>query len=425
MKQEDWIKDLQERMADHREPVKDDLWAGIEQALDQRRVVEKTTFMMTWRRYVAAAAVVMALLGGAGYVLFLQQEPQSTRTTRTIYRQQMARQAAPARQEPVATAADKPIQQLVANVKKVLVGGSGDSEHGQKQLAMLQKDVVHDVSASLNGATQNHKQAATQDKEQSSTDTHQPSNEQQHRKTAQSTTQPMAVPEPAVRVYTPSRSRQQAVSMNVYAVNSLGSYSAVNGLFPSAVMAKGFYMNTASSELLYAAAPSPMVAQTHEETQHHKPVSLGLSAGYAISDRWTLTSGVVYTKLSSDFIQVLGDSRLTRQQTLHYVGVPLNVSYTVWGNDKLKTYVVAGGQVDFNVDAKTVKEHVEYDTPKDKVQFSAQAGLGLQYNFMPQLGAYVEPGVKYYIDNKSETKNFFKDKPLNMNLEVGVRWNLK
>ena len=79
MKKDDWIKDIQRRMTDHQEPVKDDLWAGIEQALDQQKVVGKPAVVMRWRRYVAAAAIVLALMGGAGYVLFNHQEQMGKR----------------------------------------------------------------------------------------------------------------------------------------------------------------------------------------------------------------------------------------------------------------------------------------------------------------------------------------------------------
>ena len=122
---------------------------------------------------------------------------------------------------------------------------------------------------------------------------------------------------------------------------------------------------------------------------------------------------------------MLSEHRLTRRQTLHYVGIPVNVNYMIWGNQNLRTYVTAGGQADVNVSANTEKEGVDYDTKKDKVQFSTQAALGVQYNITPQLGAYIEPGMKYYIDNGSETQNFFKDKQLNFNVQVGVRWNIK
>ena len=83
MKKDDWIKDIQRRMADHQEPVKDDLWVGIEQALNQQKVVGKPTVVMRWRRYVAAAAIVLALMGGAGYVLFNHQEQMGKEVART------------------------------------------------------------------------------------------------------------------------------------------------------------------------------------------------------------------------------------------------------------------------------------------------------------------------------------------------------
>ena len=91
----------------------------------------------------------------------------------------------------------------------------------------------------------------------------------------------------------------------------------------------------------------------------------------------------------------------------------------------MSTYVAAGGEVDFNVAVKTVKEQIDYDTEKDRPQYAAQLAVGLQYNLTPLVGAYVEPGVKYYIDNGSDTQNFFKNKPMNFNLQLGVRFQIK
>jgi len=38
---------------------------------------------------------------------------------------------------------------------------------------------------------------------------------------------------------------------------------------------------------------------------------------------------------------------------------------------------------------------------------------------------YAEPGLSYYINNGSQTKNFYKDKPWNFNINVGLRFTLK
>ena len=61
---------------------------------------------------------------------------------------------------------------------------------------------------------------------------------------------------------------------------------------------------------------------------------------------------------------------------------------------------------------------------RDRMQWSTQVAAGLQYDVVPQVGIYVEPGVKYYFDNGSQIENAFKDKKWNFNIQVGFRWNI-
>ena len=65
MKKEEWIEQLQNRMADHQESVPEGLWENIESALPQAE--PQKARVATWRRWAAAAAVAGLLLGGAGY----------------------------------------------------------------------------------------------------------------------------------------------------------------------------------------------------------------------------------------------------------------------------------------------------------------------------------------------------------------------
>jgi hypothetical protein len=62
---------------------------------------------------------------------------------------------------------------------------------------------------------------------------------------------------------------------------------------------------------------------------------------------------------------------------------------------------------------------------KDRVQWSAGASVGVQYDVFPQVGIYAEPGVKYYFDNRSRVRNVFKETPLNFSVQVGLRINVK
>ncbi len=425
MKKDDWIKDIQRRMADHQEPVKDDLWAGIEQALDQQKVVGKPAVVMRWRRYVAVAAIVLALMGGAGYVLFNHQEQMGKEVARAETEQQPAGLQPSTQQMEPMVIAEQAHESVASHVKKALSAVRQGADSEQPLMAVVQEKVVEPSDRPqdlMNKDLEQGGQPETSSAEATGKLAEQPQPSAVRKNEVARSSQTFL---PAERQRIHASRHGAKVTMNLYAANSVGAYSGRNGLATPIGMVANCYLAKAAPELFNAEAASPMAIQSHEETVHYQPVSLGLTAGYALNQRWTLTSGLVYTKLSSDFIQVFDDSRLTRRQTLHYVGIPLNVNFIVWGNKKLKTYVTAGGQADFNVDAKTVKEGIKHDMPKDKLQLSTQAALGLQYDFTPHLGAYFEPGVKYYIDNKSEMQNFFKDKPLNVHLQVGLRWNIQ
>ena len=163
----------------------------------------------------------------------------------------------------------------------------------------------------------------------------------------------------------------------------------------------------------------------YKEVKHHaQPLSVGVSVGYALTGRLSVVSGVVYTRAVTDFIKSTGDDGIVETQKLHYVGVPLALKYRVWGTRLIHTYATAGGEADFNVAARTTAGGVSVDRDRDRAQFSVNAAAGVQVNVVPQVGVYVEPGVKYYFDNKSQVETIFKDKPWAFSLSVGLRVEL-
>lgn len=180
--------------------------------------------------------------------------------------------------------------------------------------------------------------------------------------------------------------------------------------------------NSSTDNNGYRPVGNAALLSRYNETKHHaQPVSYGLSFGYALNNRLTLTTGVVYTRAVTDFIRSSGNDNITETQRLHYIGVPLGVKYRVWGNRYIQTYATAGGQADFNVKATMTSVDVKTDVDCDNVQFSVNAAAGVQVDVVPHVGLYAEPGVKYYIDNKSAVATIFKDKPWAFNLQVGLR----
>ena len=55
------------------------------------------------------------------------------------------------------------------------------------------------------------------------------------------------------------------------------------------------------------------------------------------------------------------------------------------------------------------------------MQCSLNAAAGLQFNILPNLGVYAEPGVGYYFNNGSKVETIYKEKPFNFNLKAGLR----
>lgn len=194
------------------------------------------------------------------------------------------------------------------------------------------------------------------------------------------------------------------------------------------------FMATRDADMLASGNPNkvqsvlsnaPLQLADYSQTKHHyHPMSFGLSVGYNITPRLALTTGMVYTYASSDFTSSAAGDDIIETQRLHYIGVPLNLKYKVWGNNAIHTYATAGCQTDFNVSAKMQTGDITTDADKDRTQWSVGGAVGVQYNIIPRMGIYAEPGVRYYIDNKSSVETIFKEKKLNFNLQLGVRVEL-
>lgn len=196
-------------------------------------------------------------------------------------------------------------------------------------------------------------------------------------------------------------------------------YSSTNGIMP--VRYSDVAMAQGSSNAYFSA--EPLQRDCKETTKHNMPVSFGATVSYALNDRLALTSGLVYTLATSSFEHGMSSSASKDEQTLHYVGIPLTASYTIWSNSWLTTYVNAGGQADFNVSAKVETEGHTTDIDKDRAQLSVGAAAGVQLNVIKQMGVYVEPGMRYYFDNGSNVQTVFKEHPCNFSLQMGLRWN--
>ena len=230
-------------------------------------------------------------------------------------------------------------------------------------------------------------------------------------------------PVPLISVSQPATKSGKQVSVNLYAMNGFGSHTDSNGVRMSDELANRYY-SIATTGSLTRAGEVVYLAGYEERQKHQQPISIGLTASYPLTDKLSISSGVVFTKQQSDFTFAMRHQQIDKNQTLYYLGVPLNVNYRLWSYKGLNVYASVGGQADWNISMKLQTNGAEQKTEKDDLQWSINGSLGIQYNLIPQVGLYAEPGVKYYFDNGSKVQNYFKDKPTCFNLQIGLRFNL-
>ena len=165
---------------------------------------------------------------------------------------------------------------------------------------------------------------------------------------------------------------------------------------------------------------------------HDRPIKVGLSVKYNIDNRWSISSGLTYSYLRSSFDYSEGKMSGSGVQKLHYVGLPLAASYNVISAKRLKVYLTAGGEMQKLVSGKATMDGVNIpdadkkrDIREGGMQWSLNAAVGAEYNIVDNFGIYIEPGVSHYIDNKSSVENFYKYKPTNFSLNVGLRLSIR
>ena len=447
MSNQDWTSKLQDQLAGYQESVSHDLWAGIEQSLAQNNIesvssnpqtivsessesadlhvgseVKKNARIVYFKRWSAAAAAV-ALLGIGGSYVYLHQEDVEKGNLQLA---SLSSRAVSADSHIVSadlqSAASQPAPSPV-------VSADLQSAASQKKTS----DVLKEESENEISLLAENSDPAEPVSEDKATD------KSSDYKALTRSTDHHAAAYASQSYHFEKNEEVSGWSMQLYAENLTPSLGGVNS------DASGGYNDFSygtMAEPMPGVIPDPTAGGIYGEeyllasykaiqrkqqvnAKHHAPVSVGLQVAFGIAPRLSLSTGLVYTRTSSDFYPYAPGSSYNVHQVLHYVGIPVGLNYEFWQSGGFHAYVMAGAEADYNVKNDTEEEGVKKENAKrDRVQFSGKASLGAQYDITPKVGLYIEPGAKYYFDNGSHVENTFKDKKLNFNLQFGLRFNL-
>ena len=419
-REDQWTQRLRDHLADIEAPVPDDLWEKIEARLPKEVASptpkKEARIVPLWARWAAAAVIVggLVILWNVKSGIWNENSLLSSKSETTKK-----------------TSAEK-TPALMKSKRSEESESSESIEQGVKVPTLLaeempmesEKKVEETPLVPISSEEKPNEPILPVSSEEKSNESIQPiSSEKKPNDSEKSPENVIRELNQKIAAY--KQRRNGSATINLYASNGFGNQSYRNGVLMSQELLSNYdyYRNPDSHGT--RVGNSPVYLANHEERQNfYQPISFGLSVNIPISSKFSVSTGVVYTRLSSDFTSIANSLVYERQQKLHYVGIPLTVQYNVWQWHGLNVYATAGGQADFNVKAYMTTEGTETKLEKDNLQWSVNAALGVQYNFIPQLGIYVEPGIKHYFNNGSHIQNYFKHRPTNFNLQIGLRLNM-
>ncbi len=402
----DLEKILREKLANHAVHPPADMWARIEESLQNTPAARPRRPLQGVR--MAAAAAILAAAVATG-VLYLNRDE----AVPLAARQPVPEQAAPAAQirHPQEMPAENLPPATVPPVRK-----TAPAEQTRKENSIVPQNVTDVFPDEI--IPQPRKIAM----DDSPAVAAQPETHAHHPTAARNL--------PAAKIYNPVRKNgRNSLSMTLYAMNSAGGQSDREG---RKTMWNGFQLTEIVTRSDITVAQVTLNAPTITSTNHRMPLSFGVNLAMDLSHRLSIETGVAYSYLRSD-MQAEGSENFSNydiRQDLHYIGIPVAVLYKVIGSGSLDLYLKAGGMVEKGVYGQ-VRTHIEHSKTTNYqgltlkgVQPSLAAAVGCQFKITGGFGIYIEPGLNYYPQQTAAPESYRTENPLTFNLKAGFRFNI-
>lgn len=415
---EDRLKDIRDKMSDYEAEVPQDLWSAIDSAVGRR---QQKKLWIRAERY-AAAAVVVAAIGLGIYIL----QPDSSLVVHSESNPNTRAQAS-ANNAPAVTSADAdPGNNSAAEIR------ASEFEHTPYATLAEAKPVIVEVvegTSSMqiksDGESLNvHPVDSNESASEAFTHSLPPiSHEVKQDKTVTYNSRQR------------DRQQQQEAYDSGRLAASLYTTAGTGGTSMQRYTSFGL-MGIDPGDANWKDDPYMGMLVTNKghladrRVRHRLPVHAGASIAYRINDRVSVETGVAYSYLSADIHEGSDSYYFAGEQSLHYVGIPVGVRVRAMSWKNFDIYVGAGFEADKCVSGTLKKTYVINGQTRDDghesisirpLQWSVNAGAGVQYNISSMVGIYAEPGLSYYFDNGSNIETIYSEKPLNFNLNIGLR----
>lgn len=421
-----WQKDIHDRLGSYEKDAPEGLWEGISRRMPKlndggmlTHKPQRTAKFRMWRVAGVAAAASVALVIGYSFFGNSAKDNINIATNTTKHPNMLASNKKPLGNEPTDICADQATHSADDLLSEQPKLANASTEQPTLASASMKTD-VKEISSKEENSKEENKQTETKTAKRE--DSYVLPHNQDNNILAFNDMTERRGDEDA-----PSR-----WSVSTGAMGGLGASGTTIAYGDHLVLSSPGVADTKDSPMLDMNTINRDI-ETKTEYDHHLPIRIGLSVAYALTDRLSISSGLTYTRLASDIKDASRESKYIGEQRLHYVGIPMNVSYKVASSRWISLYGTAGVLAEKCVSGTTDEGYVENNTMKHTntqdisskpLQMSVNAGVGIQFDFIDNVGIYAEPGLSYYFDDGSALQTIYKEKPLNFNLNVGVRFRL-
>ncbi|ADQ18114.1 hypothetical protein Lbys_2449 [Leadbetterella byssophila DSM 17132] len=174
--------------------------------------------------------------------------------------------------------------------------------------------------------------------------------------------------------------------------------------------------------------------EVNTDIHHDMPLTLGMQVMVPLAKRWQLTSGISYTRMGTYYHSGSAGNAVSVRQEVHYVGLPLEVQYRFFPEQKVQLYASTGlilekavlgrERIRYVVENQLLSEHTERISERP-LRFSATAALGVEAKIWPGVDLYLEPQLRYQIKSTSCISTVYDARPVQAGLRVGLRYTFR
>ncbi|MDE5689049.1 MAG: PorT family protein [Paramuribaculum sp.] len=418
---EDWLHKIHDRMTGYEIDEPENLWDAIESKRAEAPSTPRSMKgpVMIWvKRSIAVAAMIAVIISAGVYFTYVNQDISETQLlTKTT-------------DNPVSGPENLPLQHTTHNTAPKLspdnlIAQSIIPAHNNEGASPNQYRDTHIQPPTANNAGTEPDSQNVDENHRAKTDDTPVTDKRVEKNRLPHITDSRTF----ASTHHPKASASNNLSVSVY--SSGGTGSALNYKSKGiSFMAVGKDVSDWESNTLLGLLAFNQGKDTETEIKHRLPIRAGISFAYNISKRFGIETGLSYTNLVSDIKEGSKSTYYTGEQQLHYIGIPLNLKYNVLSWKRLDLYASTGALAEKCVSAKIDKEFIfdnrknnkESDNLSDKpLQWSVNASVGVQCNLISSMSIFVEPGISYYFNDGTDIQTIYKEKPLNFNLNMGIR----